>query len=348
MNINLRLKKSNKINRCRCGRVILHIETTKTGSKNNKTETGSATSHQCGTFRGSFGRVCQRCAEKNAASAKQGTGKCERRIPLLQRLRVMKASSNVSSRSPDSACRQEKREERNNHHPLPMEVVIIGNNVMDEPCDNQGDSVTSPFEPYGQFSELGFDGITPTKMLGKKVIPTRFTFDGVVASESSTDSNSKPGCISPLSTKNLDENDFILKDLESSSASADFKRKGTRQPPLSHLRETVEKLLTPGRMRVPARTRSTSNTEVSIELSDADHYRTLGENKYNIFSPTSPQTPTSFVETTSATNKRPAGKRRDCTTNKNSKNIHGRKMRSGGKMTGKSSGWFDFGFFSIF
>jgi hypothetical protein len=116
-------------------------------------------------------------------------------------------------------------------------------------------------EHYTEYSELGFDGISPTSTLDK-MVPTRFTFDGIVPSQSSMDSTLPEDNYDPILWS---EGPSILNDLaETERGSANTEKMASAQVydiPLKARRER-------------SRTTSTVDTaEMSIEFSEADFHK---------------------------------------------------------------------------
>jgi len=180
-------------------------------------------------------------------------------IPLLQRLRVIKASQKIRSNSP--------------RKPLPQEVIVAS-----EDSDGVLPAVTA-------FSELGVEGVTSVRAFERRT-PTRFTFDGVVPSQSSLDEIDVPpdDVVLAKSHSQADKANpafFPGLEYESEHGTADAESL-ERESPLKSASGFDD-----GKER--ERCRSASTSEMSIELSESEHFRNCEslvlEDKYKIFSP---------------------------------------------------------------
>jgi hypothetical protein len=322
MNITQKLKKSGKVKRCSCGRVILHVQTTKGARKSSHSKkeprstkvlralttlskrVDSSDDATCSTASSSLLRsepnqtksakkiMCYDCSQK---STQQDGAVCnvERKeeIPILQRLKVVKAANDSS--------------ESGGVRMLPREVVVVG--AENTTTDNS----ESASELYTETSELGFDGISPSSMMDKKV-PTRFTFDGIVPSKSSGDGDDVRESENISSDES--ETGTILNDLAESERS-ERKLKHTSQ------QMTKEKNL------ILYWNRTISTSEMSIEFSEADHFRTCGrEEKDNISTRTATERDLAMVSTDFAI---------------------GDALEPSEKNQNTSSSWFDFSFLAI-
>jgi hypothetical protein len=291
MPTNERLKPSEKINRCSCcRRVVLHVQTTKSKKKKEevlpKKEPKNAKGFRAltslstrrvgsndnvgiisGSLVASQTNICLECTKKSKekdTTTTQNERKKEK-VPLFKRLTVVSATSSISDKS-----RPRMKHYFNRSgviRPLPREVVINGNIPVET------------FEHFRECSELGFDGISPRSTMDK-MVPTRFTFDGIAPSESSgCDSNAMVVSDNSDGSEAAILND--LKDTEQSSVNDNTSRVKSQS-----LRSNTEGLLEPKDRPKGMRERTrTASTEMSIELSESDFYKTCGKKeKHSFFS----------------------------------------------------------------
>jgi len=275
-----------KRNKCSCGRLILHVQTSKscktrpckrkvpkstkvlraltyisrkpTSQEDDSTVAGSTygrvgnnSREHPSTVPAPEVQTCRQCLKTKGQSQEIQSST---NIPLLQRLRVVCASNH----KPDSPLAR----------PLPKEVVLGGGRQR----SHSHESSIGLVEKYTECSELGFDGISPTNTMSKR-FPVKFTFDGV-ASKSWAENEAASS----------EENDgmqtgTILDDLVQSERGGRTCF-GEFEPPANEP------------LRARSRTVSTSelSADMSIELSADDvlqpHTPSKDDDPYNIFSPT--------------------------------------------------------------
>ena len=194
-----------RIRKCGCGRAILSIRTSK-AKKNNSSVSPEKNSSVVSTIQSltPFSRKVDSSSEEETSSketvqtgrtssgstdVKTLCGKCQkmnsmpttitigedasqpkkkknvatnkrRKLPIIERLRIVKVSS--ASISEERSRRRKCRHKRNSE-------TTVG---------------PPPTEVFIEHSQLGFDGISPSSTMPLKV-PTRFTFDDVIPSNSS-------------------------------------------------------------------------------------------------------------------------------------------------------------------
>lgn len=174
-------------------------------------------------------------------------------VPLLQRLRVVKATGCSNVMTPQK--------------PLPQEVIV----------ENEDDVLGAATV----FSELGVEGI-PSDCTADRRRPMKFTFDGVVPSRSSLDETDTPTEKIDFDADDHHEALNILDGLE-------YENDETSLP----LEESEQmNVISQGDAKARERCSSTGTTtsEMSIELSESQYLRSCGvgvDAKYNIFSPRS-------------------------------------------------------------
>ncbi len=187
----------------------------------------------------------------------------KKEVPLLQRLRVIKASGCSHIMTPQK--------------PLPQEV-IIGNNDDDDALGART-----------VFSDLGVDGI-PSMSTADRRRPVKFTFDGVVPSRSSLDeTDSHPeeitvgqGCFER--EEEVDRTRYPTAILDGLEYEIDAPVSPTYDVAMKVIYDNDVK----GRERCPSA--GTTSSELSIELSESQYLRICEaevDEKYNIFSPRS-------------------------------------------------------------
>ena len=150
-----------EMRKCRCGKVILYIETTKDtscvdhSSMNSMVKTKESSTHPC-----------MECWENSKRSEVLKHEEKKEKVPFAERCRVINAGSSTSDRESGSA------------EPLPKEISIRVEGYTDE------NLTEIKFQDYTGSSGQGFEGIltSPTR---QKIVPKHFTFDGIVPSVSS-------------------------------------------------------------------------------------------------------------------------------------------------------------------
>jgi hypothetical protein len=265
MVIHCRFKKDGTTKKCECGRAILSVRTVKSRSKDGvspkKTsvratiraltplsrkadssddDTSSKITVHTGSSSGSDEKMlCIKCKMKLGklqTNLKEPKNKKKKR-PIIERLRVIKASTSSLS---DQSRKRKCRSSRFNTFvgPLPNEVYI-------EQQTN---------EHYTESTALGFDGFSPSSTLTKKV-PSRFTFDDVIPSNSSIETET---------SYSLDQ-------------------RGSAIGKLTDL-EDSKHVVQPQRER--SITSTTIDTEMDIELSESDFRKATGmDEQFKVSSP---------------------------------------------------------------
>jgi hypothetical protein len=283
MVITCTFKKNMKTKKCECGRKILSVRTIK--KSRSKAEVSPKKTSVRATIRAltplsrradsidddscskttvqtestsSTGEkvLCLKCKMKTGelqTNLPEPKSKKKKR-PIIERLRVIKASTSSLS---DQSRKRKCRSSRCNRivGPLPNEVYIEQ--------QHSDEYVT-------ESTALGFDGISPSSTLTKRV-PTRFTFDDVVPSNSSFETEaSDSGALDQRGSA-------ILTDLKVSENGGPAKD--------SQFHELSSKYaVQPQRERTV--TASTIFSEMDIELSESDFHKAAGmDEKLKIFSP---------------------------------------------------------------
>lgn len=178
-------------------------------------------------------------------------GQPKKEVPLLQRLKVINASRAFSPKKP-----------------LPKEVIVE---------NDDGDGVIAAVTV---FSELGVDGLLSASTV-EKFAPMKFTFDGIVPSQSSLDEIDIPPTYTVPVRDFHEEEETAPTILEGLEYELD-----DESVPGAMGDEELLKVLVQGYARTE-RCRST-NTELSIELSESQYLRNCEEaveDKFKIFSP---------------------------------------------------------------
>lgn len=183
-----------------------------------------------------------------------GVMKRKKEVPLLERLRVVKASGCTGSTTPQK--------------PLPEEVIV------DNDDDILGDATV--------VSGLGVDGLASI-CTAEKRRPMAFTFDGVVPSRSSLDEFDAP----PEHIYPIEPSESVQQGLDASKLLDGLEYEqddelGPVQPeePMSSCLESDVKT------RERCSSTATTSSEMSIELSESQYLRNCDvDKKYMIFSP---------------------------------------------------------------
>lgn len=280
-------RKESTINRCACGKIFLKIQTKKKYSRaglepklskrsnvlkalgslsrkqlsSNEDENSNGT-HTTTMYSSSEDEnkvrdsddmkeeYCQSCGRVRMQSEVVDRT-TQKEIPLLQRLKIVRATSSKCWNAPLK--------------PLPQEVVF---GIQENPGVPAAATA---------FSELAVDGIPSTFSVEVRA-PTRFTFDGIVPSASSME-DTDPQTTGNDSHQNGFHSDSLTKvldDLDHSNAMNGNARKEMYE--YTHL----SKHPTPERERC-----RTGSTEISIEYSASQHFRLCEKDKECIFSPRS-------------------------------------------------------------
>lgn len=178
----------------------------------------------------------------------------KKEVPLLERLRVIKASGCSGSTTPQK--------------PLPEEVIVDNDDGI------LGESTV--------LSELGVDGLTSVCTADKRR-PMTFTFDGVVPSRSSLDEFDAP----PEHIYPMEPSDSLQQGLDASKILDGLEYEHDEESgPVHHVEPIVVCLESDVKARERCPSTATTSSEMSIELSESQYLSHCEvDKKYMIFSP---------------------------------------------------------------